>query len=176
LDGGHAISVQKEEEEEEDDEDVDMTTHSLEDDDDDGCIDASRIEQLLGRRQLYAVGVCVAWILQEAPKHPQLGLKDLLQRLDNELDAHGMYKILNHVGRGSTCEKTRKTILESIGYLERPRSYEVGQALLRMHGIEMEELPTIDDDGADDAARLEEERRKKALADLWASRRAKSTS
>jgi hypothetical protein len=175
LDGGHALSLHKEEgdlHEDDDNDELEISDHHvmIDDDDDDGCIDASRIEQLLGRKQLYAAGICVAWILHAAPKHPRLGLKGLLDLLDKELDDHGMYRILLSFMDQYTCDRVKKIIFESIGYIERPRRFEVCQSLTRLHGIQLEEIP-IEDDGAADKARLEEERRKKALADLWSSRR-----
>jgi hypothetical protein len=173
LDGGHAISLHKEDH----DYDIDEGNGShIIDDDEEGCVDASRIEQLLGRRQLYGTGVCVAWLLQNAPKNPRLGLKALLERLDSVLDEGGMKQVvhdLKETTNGSEIPKSWVRVLESVGFIERPRSFEIGQVLTRLHGMQMEEIP-IEDDGSDDAARLEEERKKKALAELWASRRSNS--
>jgi len=151
------------------------------DDDDDeeaGCIDASRLEQLLGKRQLYAIGFCVAWILQNAPMKPECGLKDLLKLLDLALDKGGMDLILKELN-DSDCSRVSKSffqVLESVGFVERPRNFEVGQALTRMYGIQFEEI-SVYDDGSDEAARLEveEQNKRKALADLWAKRRSKSS-
>jgi hypothetical protein len=47
LDGGHAISLHQEEDETSSDESMDIV-----DDNNEGCIEASRLEQLLGRKQL----------------------------------------------------------------------------------------------------------------------------
>ena len=166
LDGGHALSLYKEYSHE----DSDMM---ISEDDDEGCVDASRIEQFLSRRQLYAAGVCVAWILQNSPKHPHQGIQALLRSLDFELDNGGMKKIVDDL-KVTTKSASWLHILESVGFLERPRSFEIGQVLTRLHGIHVEELP-VEQDAAEEAARLEEERKRKALADLWAKRRSKST-
>jgi hypothetical protein len=170
LDGGHALSLHKDFDHEDDD-------MMVEDDDDEGGVDASRIEQFLSRRQLYAAGVCVAWLLQQAPQCPELGLQALLQKLDSVLDDGGMKKIvddLKETRNSAMLSRSWLTIVESVGFLERPRSFEVGQVLTRLHGIQMEELP-VQEDAADEAARLEEERKRQALADLWAQRRAKQS-
>jgi Predicted ATPase of the ABC class len=177
LDGGHAVSLHKEGDGKEPDEDNDNI--SMVDDDEDGCIDASRLEQLLGRRQLYGCGLCVAWLLQFAPEHPQLGIKDLLHSLDETLDTGGMQKILmdlSETSKNGSAFKTRSWahLMEWVGFVERPRRFEIGQALARFHGIQMEEIP-VEDDGTDEAERLKEEKRKQALAELWAKRRAPSS-
>ncbi|KAL3915897.1 MAG: hypothetical protein SGILL_005431 [Bacillariaceae sp.] len=169
LDGGHALSLHKELNDDEDD------AMQIIDDEDDGCIDASRIEQFLSRRQLYGAGVCAAWLLQQAPIHPELGLRALLQKLDCVLDNGGMKKIvddLKETTNGALLSRSWLHLVETVGFLERPRSFEIGQVLTRLHGIQLEELPP-EDDGAEEAARLEEERKKQALAELWAKRRSK---
>lgn len=187
LDGGLALSLHKEEVEVEDRNGTNPTdkngTMLIVDDDDeeDGCIDASRLEQLLGKRQLYGCGLCVAWLLQFAPKHPELGLKELLQLLDKTLDDGGMFKVMMDLNEMNNNQK-RSTfntmawgnLLESVGFAERPRMFEIGHAITRLHGIQMEEIP-VEPDEEDIAVRLEEERKKRALAELWAKRRAPST-
>ena len=170
LDGGHAISLHKEEP---------GTDHDdimvIDDDDDDGCIDASRFEQLLDRKQLYGCGLCVTWILQNAPKYPTLGIPDLLKRLEETLDQGGMIQLVMD-RNGSTCvdlsSEAWKHLVESVGLAHRPRIFEVGQALTRMRGIEMEELP-VEEDPAEIEAQKEAERRKQELAAIWAARRKK---
>ena len=62
--------------------------------------------------------------------------------------------------------------IESVGFAQRPRLFEVGQALTRLRGVKLEELP-VEDDGSDAAAEREAQRRKQVLADLWAARREK---
>jgi len=180
LDGGRALALYREEGTEEsasesnNNNNHNKTAFSIDDDDDEGSIDASRLEQLLGKRQLFATGICVAWILQKAPMNPNLGLKDLLALLDSKLEKEGMQQILGALNEtdSSGVSKSMIRVLESVGYVERPRDFEVGQALTRIRGIQFEDMP-MHDDGAEEAARLEEERRKKALADLWAKRRSK---
>lgn len=177
LDGGHALSLHQEENGSSSS--IDDCNTLVVDDDEDGCIDASRLEQLLGRRQLYGCGLCVAWLLQFAPKHPQLGLKELLQRLDTTLDNGGIQKVVTDLKETNNNGSAFTTmawshLLESTGFAERPRKFEIGQAITRFHGIQMEEIP-VEIDEADEAERLKEERRKQALADLWAQRRAKPT-
>jgi hypothetical protein len=169
LDGGHAISLHQEEDETSSDE------TGMVEDEDEGCIEASRLEQLLGRKQLYGCGLCVSWILQAAPKHPRLGIPDLLKKLDETLDTDGMLQVLKDIsGASSTAfsSESWKHMVEAVGFVQRPRKYEIGQALTRMYGIQMEELP-VEEDSADVAAQCEAERKKKALADLWAARRNK---
>jgi hypothetical protein len=130
----------------------------------------------LSKQQLYGAGICLVWLLQQAPKFPHCGLKGLLQQMDAVLDGGGMNQIVNDLQEtttthgSTTISKTWTNILDSVGYLERPRSFEVGQILTRLHGIQMEEIP-VEDDGSEDATRQEEERKKKTLADLWANRR-----
>jgi predicted ABC-class ATPase len=179
LDGGHALSLHKDDFDDDNDDQDDsdhINTMPIIDDDDDGCVDASRIQQFLSKQQLYGAGICLVWLLQQAPKFPHCGLKGLLQQMDAVLDGGGMNQIVNDLQEtttthgSTTISKTWTNILDSVGYLERPRSFEVGQILTRLHGIQMEEIP-VEDDGSEDATRQEEERKKKTLADLWANRR-----
>jgi hypothetical protein len=147
------------------------------DDDDEGCIEASRLEQLLGRKQLYGCGLCVSWILQAAPKHPRLGIPDLLKKLDETLDNDGMLQVLKDISGASNTafsSESWKHLVEAVGFVQRPRKYEIGQALTRMYGIQMEQLP-VEKDSADVAAQCEVEGRKRALADMWAARRTSSS-
>ncbi|KAG7362962.1 ABC transporter ATP-binding protein [Nitzschia inconspicua] len=170
LDGGHVLSLHR------DNDDSDSDAMQVIDDDEEGCADASRIQQFLSRKQLYASGVCVAWLLQRAPNNPHAGLQSLLQQLDDLLDNGGINQILQDLREernGSKHSKAWIHTLETVGYLERPRIFEIGQVLTRLHGIKMEEIQ-VEDDGQEEAARLEEERKKKALAELWAKRKSKS--
>lgn len=146
-------------------------------DEEEGCIDASRLQQLLGKKQLVAVGLCIAWILQSAPNHAEAGLNELLKLLDSVLDRGGMNRLVTELkeARSSSLPLLREEVLGSVGYLERPRGFEVGQALARMRGIRFEDVP-VPIDPAEEAARIAEENRKKALAALWANRRSKQRS
>lgn len=164
LDGGHAISLH--------DEKPECGDMIVDGDDEDGCIEASRLEQVMGRKQLYGCGLCVCWILQAAKRKTELGLPDLLAELDMVLDNGGMAQVLSDISDGSKFSKTWGHLVEAVGFAERPRKYEIGQALTRLHGIQLEQIP-VKDDGSDDAARMEEERKKAALAELWAARRKK---
>jgi Predicted ATPase of the ABC class len=176
LDGGHALSLHKDIDNDGNiNDDSGGSAMQIIDDDDEGCVDASRIQQFLSRKQLYAAGICVAWLLQQAPKHPHLGLKSLLQELDAVLDHRGMIGVLKelHETQATNFPNLTKSwvhSVESVGYLERPRRFEIGQLLTRLHSIQMEEIP-MEEDESDVAARLKEEQKKKALADLWAKRR-----
>ncbi|KAL7539450.1 hypothetical protein ACHAWF_006414 [Thalassiosira exigua] len=64
---------------------------------------------------------------------------------------------------------------EVAGSARRPRRHEVAMALTRLRGVRFEELPekpeakTISSE--EEARRIEEESKKRALADLWANRR-----
>ena len=141
-------------------------------DDEEGCIEASRLEQLLGRRQLYSCGLCILWILQSSLKNKRLGIPELLKELDTAIDSFGMIKVLNDISDSNLSSKTLQHLIEAVGFVERPRKYEIGQALTRLHGIKMEEIP-IEDDGSEATALREAERKRKELADLWAARRKK---
>lgn len=181
LNSGCVLSLYKEDVEDDDaDESTNQIVITIDDDDDDdeeeeGCIEASRMEQLLGRRQFYAVGFCVAWILQNAPMKPKFDLKSLLHLLDSVLDNGGMNLILNKLSysNSSLAPTPLVQVIQSVGFLERPRGVEIGQALTRMYGIQFEEIPMYDD-GSDETSRLEEQNKRKALAELWASRRSRS--
>jgi hypothetical protein len=172
MEGGHVVSIH-----EETDDDT-----SIIDDDDAGCIDMSRCEQLMGKKnQLYACGLCVAWILRMAKKHPKLGIKDLVTKLEESMDeAGGLLPLL--VGPGSNslpshCLSSSTAwarLVESVGFAYRPRRHEIFMAVTRMRGVVMEELPVIDD-GSDAAAESEAERKKRELTELWNSRRKNRT-
>lgn len=168
LDGGHAISLH-EHESSNDGSDDGMV---IDRDDDDGCIEASRLEQLMGRKQLYGCGLCILWLLQAAQRNTSRGMPDLLNDLDEVLDQGGIAQALNDIGNGTFPSTTWEHLVEAVGFVERPRRFEIGQALTRLQGIQMEEIP-VEDDGAEAAARAEEERKRKVLADLWEARRKK---
>jgi hypothetical protein len=189
MDGGRGLVVCKEDNKNEEppmadngrnrvkvtiDDDVD------DDEEEEGYVDASRLGQLLGKKQLFATGLCVAWILQHAPINAEAGLKDLLKRLDSVLDRGGMNLVVNQlketdiVYSSFSFSKSMIQVFESVGYVERPRNFEIGQALTRMRGIRFEEVAMQDDDGSEEAARIEAENRKKALVALWEKRRSKN--
>jgi hypothetical protein len=180
LDGGHSIAIDRHDAMDIDNDDDDgnnvIVSH---DDEDDGVFEASRMEQLLGRRQLYGCGICVVWLLQKAPLHPGLGMKGLLKLLDEELDKKGMTGILSDLHEsvnGTRLPHSFLRLLETVGFAERPRMVEIGQALTRLQGVQFEEVPVEEDedDAIELAKQLEEERKKQALAELWARRRAKT--
>ena len=145
----------------------------IEDDEDDGCIDAGRLEQLLGRKQLYGCGLCVAWLLQQSPKDSSLGMPDLLQKLDQFLDNEGMVRLYNELCGSPELSPQGLAwchLIDSVGFATRPRAFEVAQALTRMRGVQLEELPFEED--LEEIERLREaERKKKELAVLWEQRR-----
>jgi hypothetical protein len=164
LDGGHAISLHEES--------YEGDGMLIDDDDDEGCIEASRLEQLMGRKQLYGCGLCVCWILQAAQKNAKLGLPGLLAELDEVLDNGGMARVLSDISDGTVLSKSWQHLVEAVGFVERPRKYEIGQALTRLQGIQLEQIQ-VEDDGSEAAAEMEEERKRRALAELWAARRKK---
>jgi hypothetical protein len=164
LDGGHSISLHEESHVGDD--------MLIDDDDEEGCIEASRLEQLMGRKQLYGCGLCVCWVLQAAQKNAKLGLPGLLTNLDEVLDNGGMARVLSDISDGTILPKSWQHLVEAVGFVERPRKFEIGQALTRLHGIELEQIQ-VEDGGAAAAAEMEEERKKRALAELWAARRKK---
>ena len=163
MDGGGRICLTGEEGSE-------MSVDYGDDDDEDfGVIDMTRCEQLFGRsEQLYGAGLCVAWIIGYSKSHPDLGLRALLDALDNELDRSGGMK-----GLLASLPESKEDVLECLGYASRPRRYEVAMALTRMRGICFDEIPNVDD-GSEEEARRKAEERKAALAELWANRRKKA--
>ena len=162
MDGGGRICLTGEEGSE-------MSVDYDNDDEDFGVIDMTRCEQLFGRsEQLYGAGLCVAWIIGHSKSHPELGLRALLDALDEELDRSGGMK-----GVLASLPESKTDVFECLGYASRPRRYEVAMALTRMRGICFDEIPHVDDGSEEEAARKAEER-KKALAELWANRRKKA--
>ena len=176
LDGGHAVSLHCDVDASRLTREDSMEDEATEEDDDQGCIDASRMEQLLNRQQLYGCGWCVVWLLRAASKHPKLGLPGLLKLLEETLDERGMVDMFR--GNDSKGDKLLtesaafRQLIESVGFAQRPRLFEIGQAFTRLRGIKLEELPVVDD-GSEATAEREAERKRQALADLWAARRKK---
>ena len=167
---------------------------SNDEDEDDGQVDMSKCSQLIGNssEQLYGCGICVLWLIQESLSHPDDDLSCLLDRMTNALNIGGMNMLIsslkeNQTVANSTANKkitdlfSSNDILdlwESVGYVYRPRRHEVFMALTRMRGMKFDILPDKPKDvnnvsQEEEAKRIEEEARKKALADLWANRRKK---
>ena len=156
------------------DDNVQSSGDELEDD----YMDMSRCEQLMGKKpQLYGTGLCTLWLMELSQKHPSHGLVELLAKLDETLDESGLSACLATSDASVALHDSPhwKLLVESLGCAFRPRSFEVGQALTRLHGIRMEELPVADDD-EEAAARAEEERKKQELLDMWNRRRANKLS
>lgn len=164
------------------------------DDDEFGTIDASRLEQLLLstgatgnsgsshtlQTQLLACGMGVLWILQTSPKNPTWGIRDLLEAMDKRLDQGGLIGLVedlepptSHQDATTLPENSYWTqVVQQVGFLQRPRKYEVGQTLTRLFGIELEQLP-VEEDETERQAKEEAERKKQALLAIWAQRRRK---
>jgi predicted ABC-class ATPase len=155
----------------------DGTRENDEDDDDDELyIDMSRCEQLLGKKpELYGCGLCVAWLLHYSQQHPEMGVRELLQKMDVTFDLDGWAGILkgSHPNESSNSHAWR-AILQRLGFTYRPRRFEVGQALTRFRGITFVDIP-IEDDGSDEAARIEAERQRNELLAIWNNRRKKNS-
>lgn len=167
MEGGHVVSVHEEADDE----------NTIMDDDDVGCIDMSRCEQLLGKKnQLYACGLCVAWILSAAKKNPTLGIVHLVNKLEQAMDEAGgllpLFSFSNNTFQSLSSSMAWNHLVESVGFAYRPRRHEIFMAVTRMRGIGLEALPVIDD-GSEAAALAEEERKKRELAELWNARRKK---
>lgn len=182
LDGGHAISIHPSDA---CDDDVPMSDETMLEgdaiynDDDDGYIDLSRCEQLMGKKpQLFACGQCVLWLIREAQRQPGVGVSDLISKLDAAIDSKGMLQIFAENYSSTTVGALSNSsawlhLLNASGFAYRPRKYEIGQAFFRMRGMRLEHIPVIDD-GEEERIRLEAERRKQALAEVWAARRPKN--
>lgn len=184
LDNGRGLHLYEECIEKEDDVDANISITGIVDEANDcddfdeeeeetkGTVDTSRLEQMLGKRQLLAIGFCVAWILQKAPQKPDYGLRSLLHLLDSKLNEGGLDQILQEL-YDSDCNNITKSfvqVIDSVGFLERPRVFEIGQVLTRLYGIEFEEIIQMNDD---ESNAQEEQNKRKALAELWASRRSR---
>ena len=178
LDGGNALTFHHH-----DDDNDDNSDDDKEEEDDGYRIEASKLEQLLGRQQLFGCGLCVLWILQVGIKDPTLGLPHLLNRLDEVLDQGGLMKVVEqlnnfhcHVSSSSSSlavigSETWKNVMEEVGVAQRPRKHEVGQALTRMYGIQMEAIPTTEDDTAEEEAKRLAEQKRQELLKIWENRR-----
>jgi hypothetical protein len=142
------------------------------DDDDERYIDMSRCEQLLGKKpQLYGCGICVAWLLSYAQQHPELGICDLLRKLDESLDESGLLDmILMNDPVSPHVSPAWKAVVANLGYVTRPRRFEVGQALTRFRGIKLGAIP-VEDDGSDTTMKAEAERKRNELIAIWNNRR-----
>lgn len=163
------------------------------DDEDEGIVDMSKCSQLIDNvsEQLYGCGICVLWLIQESRRHPGDDLLDLLIRMDRELDCGGMNKLLssleesqtfvnNNAGAGTTTSPSSFALdlWETIGCAYRPRRHEVAMALTRMRGMKFEILPKKQNESEsmspeEEAKLLEEESKKRTLAELWENRRRK---
>ncbi|GKZ01496.1 hypothetical protein MPSEU_001100200 [Mayamaea pseudoterrestris] len=147
------------------------------DEHDDDYIDMSRCEQLVGKKpQLYGTGMCALQLIEICRKNPNYGLADFLTKLDDFLDEVGMSFCFGDYDRDCTRAALHtsghwKLLVETMGCALRPRRFEVGQALTRLHGIKMVVLPVTEDE-AEIAERVDAERRKQELLDLWNKRRA----
>ena len=146
------------------------------DDDDERYIDMSRCEQLLGKKpELYGCGLCVAWLLHYSQQHPEFGVRELLQKMDDTFDQYGWAGILKGCRpTDSDDSHAWRAILQRLGFAYRPRRYEVGQALTRFRGITFVDIP-MEDDGSDEAARIEAERQRNELLAIWNNRRKKNS-
>lgn len=141
---------------------MDLLPDDLEED---NFIDMSKCEQLMGRKpQLYGCGIGVVWLIEAAKRYPSIGLPDLLQKLDEEIDRKGMSDL---IPRESAAWKA---LVETMGFCYRPRRFEVGQAVTRWRQVTMTEIE-IEDDGSEAAAKAEAERKRQELLDIWNSRR-----
>eukprot|EP00986_Skeletonema_menzelii_P017388 scaffold19226_cov164-Skeletonema_menzelii.AAC.1 len=164
-------------------------------DEDDGIIDMSKCSQLVGNasEQLYGCGICILWLMQESQRCKDDDVFDLLDRLEDVLEYGGgmnaIFASLVSATNESSVTGTTKEMLsmllsshttldlyDTVGFCYHPRRHEVAMALTRMRGMKFEILPekpkAVDiETSEEEAKRLEEEAKKKALADLWANRR-----
>jgi len=167
---------------------------SNDEDEDDGQVDMSKCSQLVGNssEQLYGCGICVLWLIQESLSHPDDDLSCLLDCMTNVLNIGGMNMLIASLKQNQTVTNSAANekitdlfssndildLWEYVGYVYRPRRHEVFMALTRMRGMKFHILPDKPKDvnkvsQEEEVKRLEEEARKKALADLWANRRKK---
>jgi len=163
-------------------------------DEDDGQVDMSKCSQLVGNssEQVYGCGICVLWLIQESLSQPDADLSCLLDRMTNVLNIKGVNMLMASLKQNQTAINSAANkkitdffssndilnLWESVGYVYRPRRHEVFMALTRMRGMKFDILPDKPKDVSkvsqeEEVKRLEEEARKKALADLWANRRKK---
>lgn len=131
--------------------------------------------------------------MQESQQHPGEDLLDLLIRMEHELDCSGceggMNKLLSSLENCRTfvnneaVTATTTNLLwsssvlelwETVGFAYRPRRHEVAMALTRMRGMKFEILPAVPIEAAGAMSpELEEEKKKRTLAELWENRRRK---
>jgi hypothetical protein len=141
------------------------------DDEEEGShyVDLSRCEQLMGKKaQLYGCGLCLVWVLEASRRFTELGIADLLKKLEETLDEFGFAALLSEEDSTSS---SWNALVELIGCAYRPRRFEVGQALTRLRGIELEEILPFEDDGSEAAAAAEVERKKREMMEVWNARR-----
>jgi Predicted ATPase of the ABC class len=170
LDGSNSISFRKIEPSRSISHDELLGDNAM-DDEEEQFIDMSRCEQLMGKKpHLYGCGLCVAWLLCCSQGHPELGMCDLLRKLDETLDEKGLLGLICKDLSAANSSPAWETAVETLGFVYRPRRFEVGQALTRFRGIKLEALP-IEDDGADAAAKAEAERQRNELIAIWNNRR-----
>ena len=171
------------------------------DDEDDGMVDMSKCSQLVGNasEQLYGCGICILWLIQESARHPEKDLTELLDRMEcamnnnNQSSNGGMNELIASLKQGRTYNGNIKNTMlsellsshdaldlwETVGYAYRPRRHEVAMSLTRMRGMRFDILPekpkevagSCDQLTEEEKKRLEEESKKRALAELWANRR-----
>jgi len=180
---------------------VDDVAENDGDDDDDGMVDMSKCSQLVdggASEQLYGCGICVLWLIRESIRYPGEDLTQLLDRMERALDDRGMNGLIASAisPTGATIVNVEDTdtlsellsshdaldLWEAAGYAYRPRRHEVAATLTRMRGMRFDILPEKPKEATGDDAtmmseeetrRLEEESKKRALAELWANRRQK---
>eukprot|EP00577_Skeletonema_sp_RCC1716_P010112 CAMPEP_0113384906 /NCGR_PEP_ID=MMETSP0013_2-20120614/7172_1 /TAXON_ID=2843 ORGANISM="Skeletonema costatum, Strain 1716" /NCGR_SAMPLE_ID=MMETSP0013_2 /ASSEMBLY_ACC=CAM_ASM_000158 /LENGTH=852 /DNA_ID=CAMNT_0000267605 /DNA_START=79 /DNA_END=2637 /DNA_ORIENTATION=- /assembly_acc=CAM_ASM_000158 len=163
-------------------------------DEDDGIIDMSKCSQLVGNasEQLYGCGICILWLMQESQRHKDDDIFDLLDRLEDVLEYGGgmnaiFASLLSSTNQATNVPQEMLSMLlsshttldlyDTVGFCYHPRRHEVAMALTRMRGMKFEILPEkpkeVDNSetSEEEAKRLEEESKKKALAELWANRR-----
>ena len=160
------------------------------DDEDDGMVDMSKSSQLVGNasEQLYGCGICVLWLIQASLRHSDEDLSELLDRMEQVLDnenscSGGMNGLLASLKQSkadsitSLLSDSNHDILdmwETVGYVYRPRRHEVAMTLTRMRGMKFQILPEkVKVSPEEERKQLEEESKKRALAELWANRRKK---
>lgn len=130
-----------------------------------GEIEMGRCEQLYGKsRQLFGCGVMVKYALKVASMNEDLGIRDILDACEKEVDKNGLRNTMSIHDLGD-C-------ISDVGYALRPRKHEVAMALCRMRGLNFAEVKINDINDAE--MEMEEERRNRELAELWNNRRGKS--
>lgn len=156
------------------DNDDSVLSQNVDIDEDFGEIDMARCEQLVGRiNQLYGCGVCVVWIINEARKYPDLGMKQLLNKMDGAMDSKGGIMAMFLTKHDDDVYlPSAPRLIETIGYSYRPRKYEVAMALTRMRGFKMVDAP-LQAEGSHENPGMDAELEKSALLEIWANRRSR---